>query len=70
MDERVQVYAAHQPRELAVLAFGVNVLDNPLYPWVARRLLTDAPEGERVEQTLDALRLYVQHMIEHFEKGG
>ena len=52
------------------LAFGVNVLDNPLYPWVARRLLTDAPEGERVEQTLDALRLYVQHMIEHFEKGG
>ena len=43
---------------ILALSFGCGFLENPLYPWVAKRLLSAAPEDERIDKTLSALRVY------------
>jgi hypothetical protein len=43
---------------ILAISFGCGFLENPLYPWVAKRLLSDAPEDERIDKTLSALRVY------------
>lgn len=50
--------------------FGVGFLTHPLYPWISKRLLADAPEQERVEKTEIALRFYASKMAENMEKGN
>lgn len=49
------------------LCFGVQVMNNPLYPWLARRLRDAAPEAERVNSTVTALRLYAERVIKTLE---
>ncbi len=73
-DERAdEAKIAKNPgKQLVVIlssSFGGKFLTNPLYPWVAKRLLTEAPEEERVEKTISALRIYASKMVENLEKG-
>ena len=55
---------------ILTVTFGVNFLSNPLYPWVAKRLLADAPEDARVEKTFSALRIYSAEMLKNLEQGA
>ncbi len=51
------------------LCFGARVTENPLYPWLARRLREPGPEAQRVDNTLAALRIYVDRVIDTLQEG-
>jgi hypothetical protein len=49
------------------LCFGHGCLENPLYPWIAKRLSADAPEEDRVDKTFSALRTYGSQALANFQ---
>jgi len=53
---------------LLALCIGSEFLENPLYPWVAARLSTDAPEEERLARTQFALRAYGEATVKNFRR--
>jgi hypothetical protein len=52
------------------LCFGAGVLRDPLYPWLQKRLISEAPENERIDKTLTALQNYAERAAKRLAPKG
>ena len=56
------------------VCFGAGFLDDPLYPWLAARLIgpesDPAPEAVRIDETMKALRFYAEEAARFLAASG